>query len=1017
MNICMLKFLYTPYAFDERGNFMKKLLSVILAFVLVFSLCVIPASANGTHASKGATVVNAGDVVQGQFTTSSTAAYYKITATDTMYYKFTFTNQSVELKTGISIADSFLNLFFAKFDVQITDQYDADLANLTVRCGYSGNVSLKLTKGQTYYIKITTNADGYYKMAVDAFVDIAGNSWNTAYETMSVGQLISSIDADGDKDWFYFQTDDTDSFYNFDLENISGSSTMHMYLYEYVEGAGQVPLRDTFSISASRSDTANKLLKLKPNTKYYLCIYLNSGIGGYQLDIKQTLDAVGDTQENAYKVDTDTKVTTALDGKGDVDWFKFTTKDYDAYYYFNMDNLSIDNDYFLYVYDAAGNEIGFGRSYSDYGISKNFKLSPNTEYYFKIYALSSGTGNYNFVINDIADSHANEQENATQIQLDREISACVSGDGDIDFFKFTTEDFDAYYYFDMENLSIDNDYFLYVYDKSGNEIGFGRSYSNYGISKNFKLSPNTEYYFEIHALSSATGNYKVAVTAEKDSYPNTQAEAKKISLNEEIFASVTGSGDIDYFKFTTEDFDAYYYFDMENLSIDNDYFLYVYDKSGNEIGFGRSYSNYGISKNFKLSPNTEYYFEIHALSSATGNYKVTVSYVADAEGDVKEKAAEISLNKSITRELSSDDDVDWFKFTLDYDCNIRMVATNESGSSKRFVLYSAINKEFINFTCYSSTEKTQILDAGEYYIKVYDNDGYYTLAIGDCGSAHKEDYRYVQATDSADGIKTTYCKSCKKVIKKEVIPRIDKVSLSYTKGTYSGNVKKPSVTAYDVNGDKISSSQYKVTYSSGRVNVGTYTATVEFTGKYAGTKTLKFKVVPLASSKLKLKLSTTSYTYNGKAKKPSVKVYNSKGDLVTSGNYKVEYPSGRKNVGSYKVKVVFKGNYSGTEYLTFKVNPAKTTVKKLTAGKKSLKVSITKKSTQVTGYQVQYSTSKSFKAKYTKTKTISSYKTTSATLKSLKAKKTYYVRVRTYKTVNGKKYYSGWSSYKTKKTK
>ena len=62
-----------------------------------------------------------------------------------------------------------------------------------------------------------------------------------------------------------------------------------------------------------------------------------------------------------------------------------------------------------------------------------------------------------------------------------------------------------------------------------------------------------------------------------------------------------------------------------------------------------------------------------------------------------------------------------------------------------------------------------------------------------------------------------------------------------------------------------------------------------------------------------------------------------------------------------------------------------------------------------------YSTSKTFKK--ATTKTVKSYKTTSTTLKNLKAKKTYYVRVRTYKTVSGKKYYSAWSSYKTKKTK
>ena len=164
-----------------------------------------------------------------------------------------------------------------------------------------------------------------------------------------------------------------------------------------------------------------------------------------------------------------------------------------------------------------------------------------------------------------------------------------------------------------------------------------------------------------------------------------------------------------------------------------------------------------------------------------------------------------------------------------------------------------------------------------------------------------------------------------------------------------------------------------------------------------------------------VKLSATSYTYNGKAKKPTVSVKDSTGKTVSSKYYTVTYAKGRKNVGTYKVTVKFKGNYSGTKALTFKVNPPKTTVKGLTAGKKSLKVSITKKSSQVTGYQVQYSTSKKF-TKAT-TKTVKSYKTTSYTLKSLSAKKTYYVRVRTYKTVSGKKYYSAWSTAKYKKTK
>ena len=166
----------------------------------------------------------------------------------------------------------------------------------------------------------------------------------------------------------------------------------------------------------------------------------------------------------------------------------------------------------------------------------------------------------------------------------------------------------------------------------------------------------------------------------------------------------------------------------------------------------------------------------------------------------------------------------------------------------------------------------------------------------------------------------------------------------------------------------------------------------------------------------KIKLSSSKYTYNGKTKKPAVRIYDSKGKkLIYGEDYTYSRPSASKKVGTYKIKVTFKGNYSGRKYLYYKINPPKTSLRKLTAAKKSIKVSITKKTSQVSGYEIQYSTSKSFKN--AKIKTIKRYKTTSATLKGLKAKKTYFVRVRTYKTVSGKKYYSAWSSYKYKKTK
>ena len=163
-------------------------------------------------------------------------------------------------------------------------------------------------------------------------------------------------------------------------------------------------------------------------------------------------------------------------------------------------------------------------------------------------------------------------------------------------------------------------------------------------------------------------------------------------------------------------------------------------------------------------------------------------------------------------------------------------------------------------------------------------------------------------------------------------------------------------------------------------------------------------------------LSTTTYTYNGSVKTPTVTVKDSEGNkLEKNVDYTVSYASGRKKVGKYTVKITFKGNYSGTVSKTFKIIPKTTKLTSLTKATKAFTAKWSKQSTQVTGYQIQYARNKSFSG--ASLKTVTSYKTTSLKVTGLKAKTKYYVRVRTYKTVNGVKYYSNWSAYKTVTTK
>ena len=153
-------------------------------------------------------------------------------------------------------------------------------------------------------------------------------------------------------------------------------------------------------------------------------------------------------------------------------------------------------------------------------------------------------------------------------------------------------------------------------------------------------------------------------------------------------------------------------------------------------------------------------------------------------------------------------------------------------------------------------------------------------------------------------------------------------------------------------------------------------------------------------------LSKTQYVYNDESRKPAVKVVDKSGKTISSKYYTVKYAN-NKNVGTAKVTITFKGDYSGTVTKTFTIIPKNVGTSVVSSTKKG-QIKFTWGKVKVCdGYQVQYSTSKSFKS--AKTVNIKSQKTCSYTMKKLKSKKTYYIRVRAYKVVNGKKYYGNYT--------
>ncbi len=164
-----------------------------------------------------------------------------------------------------------------------------------------------------------------------------------------------------------------------------------------------------------------------------------------------------------------------------------------------------------------------------------------------------------------------------------------------------------------------------------------------------------------------------------------------------------------------------------------------------------------------------------------------------------------------------------------------------------------------------------------------------------------------------------------------------------------------------------------------------------------------------------IKLSKREYIYNGKIKTPSVTVKDSEGNILKKDtDYTVKYSSGRKSIGKYTVTITFKGKYSGTKKLTFKIVLGKVSLSKVTAGNKSA-TPVWNTVSGASGYEVKYSTSSKFKN--AKTATVKKGASKKKTIKKLTKGKKYYFKIRAYKIVDGKKVYGAWSTVKSVKIK
>ncbi len=154
-----------------------------------------------------------------------------------------------------------------------------------------------------------------------------------------------------------------------------------------------------------------------------------------------------------------------------------------------------------------------------------------------------------------------------------------------------------------------------------------------------------------------------------------------------------------------------------------------------------------------------------------------------------------------------------------------------------------------------------------------------------------------------NGKSVSVCRVCKERIS-EVIYKIASIQLSETTFIKDGKAKTPTVTVKDAKGKVLKyKTDYTLTYPKGRKNLGSYMVTINFKGKYAGTKTRTFNITIGQVGKPTAKSNANSVALSW--------------SRVKYATQYVIYRSATKN-GAYKKVAVT----DGLAYTVTKLNPA-----------------------------------------------------------------------------------------------
>ena len=240
---------------------------------------------------------------------------------------------------------------------------------------------------------------------------------------------------------------------------------------------------------------------------------------------------------------------------------------------------------------------------------------------------------------------------------------------------------------------------------------------------------------------------------------------------------------------------------------------------------------------------------------------------------------------------------------------------------------------------------------------------------------------------------------------------------------YTGRPNIPTVMIKDASYILREEKDYTITCYN-NINAGAAKIVIQGAGAYSGKYETEYTI-----QKAQNVITAKEITKNASTKKQSANIgasaYESANLMYTSNNKSVKVSRqgkitiSRKFVGSAVITIKASGTQNYNEIskkITVTVKPLGTKISKASNTSKGKVTVKWKEKTSISGYAIQYSPDKKFKAGV-KTVNVNGAKKSQKVLSKLKKGKKYYIRIATYKKVGKVKYYSSWSSVKSVKVK